>query len=59
MRTITEKRTFTSEEIENLAKSAAKMEIIGDIYKGEFISQEIEYSNEGIISVITKHTPAT
>lgn len=56
-RTLNEVRTFTKEDLAEIAKNVAKLEIIGDIYRGEFHTQEIIYQSDGSLMIITSHTP--
>ncbi len=56
-RTIRERRRFSKIELEILAKSRAKYEIVGAMYRGEFERQECIWTPEGDLDVFTTHTP--
>lgn len=57
-RTLREMHVFSRADLEIIARSTAKMEIIGSIYRGKFDKQEIEWKDDGSIIVYTVHTPA-
>lgn len=59
MRQITEVRDFSPAELEKLAQFAAKIEIVGGMYVGEFVSQRLEWLPDGSLRVLTDHTPAS
>jgi hypothetical protein len=56
-RTLKEIHTYTREELEAIAKSTAKMEIVGTIYYGELGEQTVRWNDDGSIDVATTHTP--
>jgi len=58
MRTITERAVFTREEIEGAVKNMHRIQIIDNIYYGEFGEQEVEWKDDGSCIVLTSHTPA-
>lgn len=57
MRTVTEVRVFTRDEIEKIIASAAKCEIIGGYYEGDFGVQTTKWARDGSLTVTTQHTP--
>lgn len=60
MRTIREVHVFSQEELANLAKSSAKMAIMGgQLYIGTFDEQIVDVNADGSITVTTVHTPGT
>ncbi len=56
-RKIKEIETFTRLDLAELAKSAAKLKIIGSYYKGDFESQKAKWEPDGSITIITTHSP--
>ena len=56
-RTIKEQHTFSRDEINEILKQIARMNIIGNFYKGEFGEQTITHAEDGTVTVVTTHTP--
>ncbi len=57
-RQIDEMKIYTREQLENLVKTVARIEIIGNIYRGEIHNQTVSWNdNNGSITVVTSHTP--
>lgn len=57
MRLVHEQTVYSRENLEQMAKSFAKMSIIGDFYVGDIQAQSAEWRSDGSIVVITTHTP--
>lgn len=57
LRTITEIDTFDRTRIEEMAKMATKMKIIGSMYIGSIGPQTVEWRGDELV-VTTVHTPS-
>jgi len=55
MRERTEIKVFTPKDLDAMARFAAKMAIIGDLFAGNFVSQKTRWTEEGSVEVITKY----
>jgi NOL1/NOP2/fmu family ribosome biogenesis protein len=56
-RTITEQHTFPKQQLEELAKSIAKLRIVNGFYLGKFEEQTASWQADGSITIVTTHTP--
>lgn len=58
MKERTEYVRYTRADLEELVKCGAKLRLIGSIYRGSIGEQEVRWSDDGSVEVLTKHTPA-
>jgi hypothetical protein len=58
VRSVVEQHTFSKEDLAELAKSSAKLQIIGTIYRGDFGEQTTRWNEDGSLTVLTTHTPS-
>ncbi len=57
-RVVNEQKRYKREDLEALAGFAAKAEIIGGMYIGDFGEQTFEWLTDGSLVVVTTHQPA-
>jgi hypothetical protein len=50
---------FSRNDIENIAKSMAKLRIVGDLFIGRFIEQEVQWHNDESLSIIITYIEGT
>lgn len=56
-RIINEIHDFSREQLEELGRFAAKMTIVGPIYKGQLGEQVVQWLPDGTLRVFTYHEP--
>ncbi len=58
-REMTETHTYSLQQLEEIAKSVAKLSIVGSLYIGDFGGQTVEWLADGFLRVLTTHTPGS
>ena len=56
-RTITEIHVYTTEDLVEMAKMYATLDIVGSLYRGSFERQDFEWAPDGNLIIKTMHTP--